>query len=65
MVLQTLEEVPIDAYELPEYAARLYDRYGKHPEVLRIATWYLLERGTDAPHPSALRSTKNKIAAIR
>ena len=65
MVLQTIEEVPIDAYNLPEYAARLHDRYQKHPEVLRIATWYSLERGYGTPHPSALRSSKNKIAAIR
>ena len=65
MVLQTIEEVPIDAYDLPGYAARLHDRYQKHPEVLRIATWYSLERGHGTPHPSALRSSKNKIAAIR
>jgi AcrR family transcriptional regulator len=65
MVLQGLETVPIDAYNLPEYAARLHDRYQKHPEVLRIATWYALERGRGTPHPSALRSSKNKVAAIR
>lgn len=65
MVLQTIEDVPIDAYDLPEYAARLYDRNQKHPEVLRIATWYALERGHGTPHPSALRSSKKKIAAIR
>lgn len=64
MVLQTLEHVPIDANDLPGYAERLYDRYRKHPEVLRIATWYALERGEEA-HPSALRSAKNKVAAIR
>ena len=65
MVVQTIEEVPIDAYDLPGYVGRLYDRYRRHPEVLRIATWYAMERGTDAPHPSALRSSKVKIAAIR
>jgi AcrR family transcriptional regulator len=65
MVLQGMETLPIDAYNLPEYAARLHDRYQEHPEVLRIATWYALERGHGTPHPSALRSSKNKIAAIR
>ena len=65
MVVQGMEDVPIDAYDLPEYAARLHDRYRKHPEVLRIATWYALERGHGTPHPSALRSSKNKVAAIR
>jgi AcrR family transcriptional regulator len=65
MVLQTVEDVPIDAYDLPGYAGRLYDRYRKHPELLRIATWFAMERGNDAPHPSSLRSSKTKIAAIR
>jgi AcrR family transcriptional regulator len=65
MVVQTVEQVPIDAYDLPGYAGRLYDRYRKHPELLRIATWYALERGEHAAHPSARRSAKNKIAAIR
>jgi AcrR family transcriptional regulator len=65
MVLQTLEDVPIDAYDLAEYAGRLHDRYRKHPEILRIATWYALERGADAPHPSAQRAAKSKLAAIR
>jgi hypothetical protein len=37
----------------------------KQLEVLQIATWYALERGHGTPHPSALRSSKNKIAAIR
>jgi AcrR family transcriptional regulator len=65
MVVQTMEEVPIDAYDLPGYVGRLYDRYRRHPEVLRIATWYAMERGIDAPHPSSLRSSKAKTAKIR
>lgn len=65
MVVKTMEEVPIDAYDLPGYVGRLYDRYRRHPEVLRIATWYAMERGTGAPHPSSLRSSKAKIAEIR
>ena len=65
MVVQTIEEVPIDAFDLPGYVGRLYDRYRRHPEVVRIATWYALERGRGTPHPSALRASKNKIAAIR
>jgi AcrR family transcriptional regulator len=65
IVLQTLEAVPIDAYDLPGYVGRLHDHYRQHPEILRIATWYALERGNDAPHPSALRSAQDKTAAIR
>jgi AcrR family transcriptional regulator len=65
MVVKTMEEVPIDAYDLPGYVGRLYDRYRRHPEVLRIATWYAMERGTEAPHPSSSRSSKAKTATIR
>ena len=30
--------------DLPGYAARLYDSYVESPELLRLATWYRLER---------------------
>ena len=64
IVLQTLEAVPIDRTTCR--VRRSFVRsYGQHPEILRIATWYALERGNGAPHPSALRSAENKIAAIR
>jgi AcrR family transcriptional regulator len=65
LVLQTIGDIPIDAYDLPGYAGRLYDRYRSQPEILRIATWYAMERGSNAPHPSTVHSTRAKIAAIR
>ncbi|MFI6097051.1 TetR family transcriptional regulator [Lentzea sp. NPDC051213] len=36
--------VEFDAHDLPEYAARLYDRQHRHPELARLATWHQLER---------------------
>src|SRR4051812_39868062 len=37
MVQETLDDVPIDAANLPEYAGRLHDSYEKRPWVQRIA----------------------------
>lgn len=39
-----VEAVPLTADDLPDYAARLYDSYVENPELLRLATWYRLER---------------------
>lgn len=36
--------VPLTADDLPGYAVRLYDSYIERPELLRLATWYRLER---------------------
>ena len=44
----TVSDTPIDPTNLPEYAGRLFDRYQKHPEVQRLATWYRLERADGA-----------------
>src|SRR5262245_49880865 len=65
MVRETVDEVPIDATDLPEYAGRLYDSYRRRPWVQRIATWYRLERaGTADLLPVVLDSNDNKIKAI-
>jgi AcrR family transcriptional regulator len=39
-----LAEVDFDATDLPAYAGRLFDQSQDHPAVLRLATWYRLER---------------------
>ncbi|MGX2993004.1 TetR family transcriptional regulator [Streptomyces sp. JNUCC 64] len=41
-----LDAVPFTPDDLPDYAGRLFDFYQRHPEVLRLATWHRLERGT-------------------
>lgn len=65
LVLGTLDEVPIDAHDLAEYAGRLFDRYEQHPEVQRLATWYRLERGRDAaPLELVVASMRSKTDAI-
>ncbi|QWF81507.1 TetR family transcriptional regulator [Amycolatopsis sp. CA-230715] len=66
IVTGTVTEVPIDAADLPRYAGKLFDRYHAHPEALRLATWYALERGGREEPPAMLaKSTAHKVAAIR
>lgn len=64
MVNATIQSVPIDPNDLPAYAARLFDRYRTHPEVLRLTRWHNLERNTPPPQV-ALDAATEKIAAIR
>jgi AcrR family transcriptional regulator len=65
IVGDTLRDTPIDPTDLPEYAGRLFDRYQRHPEVQRLATWYRLERsdGTD-PIDAIVASNTAKVKAI-
>jgi AcrR family transcriptional regulator len=63
LVVDIVESVPIDAFDLPGYAGRLFDRYRAQPEALRLATWYALE-GKALPQ-SAFDSMLHKVDAIR
>jgi AcrR family transcriptional regulator len=66
MATGTVNEVPMDASNLPEYAGRLFDSYERRPWVQRLVTWYLLERGDAAAEPMAgiVQSNRDKVAAI-
>jgi AcrR family transcriptional regulator len=65
VVEATLRETPIDPADLPEYAGRLFDRYRKHPEIQRLATWYRLERADgDDPIDAIVASNAAKVKAI-
>jgi AcrR family transcriptional regulator len=65
VVEATLRETPIDPTDLPEYAGRLFDRYQRHPEIQRLATWYRLER-TDSNDPieAIVASNAAKVKVI-
>jgi len=43
-VANFLERVPFDAADLPGYAGRMFDLYEEFPSLLRLSTWYRLER---------------------
>jgi hypothetical protein len=45
--------------------SELVDYYAGHPKMLRIASWYELEKAGQSPRPAASgRATQNKIAGI-
>jgi AcrR family transcriptional regulator len=65
MCRETVDAVPIDPENLPEYAGRLFDSYEQRPWVQRIATWYRLERGGNAALlPIVLKSNNAKVRAV-
>ncbi len=65
IVEQTVSAVPIDADDLGEYAGRLYDAGTANPDVLRLVSWYQLERGsTAARRASTTAAMADKVAAI-
>jgi AcrR family transcriptional regulator len=58
--------VPIEADDLPAYAARLFDYHFDHPDLLRLVTWSRLE-GRTTPTTQAQRtgSYQRRSAAIK
>ena len=65
MCRETVDAVPIDPVNLPEYAGRLFDSYQQRPWVQRLATWYRLERaGSGDLLPVVLASNEAKVRAI-
>ncbi len=64
-VVLTIDAVPFDAEDLPNYAARQFDHQLHNPTVHRLTAWARLERGADAPPIEAITaSNARKIAAI-
>ena len=61
-----VDAVPFDADDLPGYAAALYDSYLTDPELVRLASWYRLERVPTgellAAHPGPVGDKHEAIA---
>jgi AcrR family transcriptional regulator len=53
---EAVDAVPIDADDLPGYAARLFDYHFDHPQLLRLVTWARLE-GRTTPSTQARRTS--------
>ncbi len=49
----SLDRVDFDASDLPAYAGMMFDHFETHPEMLRLLTWYRLER-PDGPGLAAV-----------
>lgn len=63
-VAETLEDVPLDTDDLPEYAGRLHDSYARRPWALRLATWYRLERQDASPVEDVVVANEAVVSAI-
>ncbi|WP_052851786.1 TetR family transcriptional regulator [Streptomyces avicenniae] len=64
LVTEIVTAVPLDATDLPGYAARLFDYYERRPEVVRLAIWRQLER-PDQDLPDVVHEAqRHKAAAI-
>lgn len=64
MCRETVDAVPIDASDLPQYAASLFDSYQQRPWVQRLATWHRLERGSDKVVELVVASNRSKVSVI-
>jgi AcrR family transcriptional regulator len=65
LVADTVRETPLDPADLPGYAAGLFDRYEQQPNIMRLATWYRLERaGSRPPLQARIAASKEKVAKI-
>jgi AcrR family transcriptional regulator len=66
LVETTVAESPLDPDDLPGYAAALFDRYERHPEIQRLATYAQLERDPSRPaHARRAAAGREKIARIK
>jgi AcrR family transcriptional regulator len=64
LVVDTVQDVPIDPDDLPGYAARLFDRTQQQPYALRLALWHSLERGSATMPAAVVAANRQKVAAI-
>ena len=66
IIVRNMHDVPVDAHDLPEYAACLFDQWQTYPEVLRLGTWDWLERGAEGMNIGAVvEANAYKIDEIR
>ena len=65
LVVDTVQDVPIDVDDLPGYAGRFFDWAVEHPRSVRLAIFHILERGprNDASAAS-VTATRAKVEAI-
>lgn len=55
---------PLDARDLPGFAAGLCEIYEQHPDLVRLITWQRLERGDDARHEAAVTASQTRADLI-
>jgi len=63
-VIEFGDAVAFDAADLPGYAGRTFDMYEENPDIVRLTTWYQLERPEGEPIKTVLGSSEGKLARI-
>jgi AcrR family transcriptional regulator len=63
-VIEFGDAVAFDAGDLPGYAGRTFDMYEENPDIVRLTTWYQLERPEGEPIKTVLSSSEGKLAGI-
>jgi AcrR family transcriptional regulator len=65
LIAGTVRETPLDPGDLAAYAAGLFDRYEDDATIMRLATYYRLERAeTRPPLQARIDANKAKITKI-
>lgn len=64
LVVQTVNDVVLDASKLADYAGALFDYYRDHEQVLRISVWAALEKWESIGGSAVLEATGHKTNAI-
>ncbi|MFD5823456.1 TetR family transcriptional regulator [Nesterenkonia xinjiangensis] len=64
LIVQTVDDVPMDASDLGGYAGALFDYYACHDQVVRLAVWAALEAPDTAIPEGLVGVTAAKVAAI-
>jgi AcrR family transcriptional regulator len=59
-----LDKVGFDATDLPSYAGRVFDYFEEHPDHLRLATWYRLERPQGSRLGVVLKVNADRLTAL-
>jgi AcrR family transcriptional regulator len=65
LVASTVEAVPIDAENLPDFAGRIFEHRLEHPELPRLVDWDRLEReGAGRNGETVASAYAHKVAAV-
>jgi AcrR family transcriptional regulator len=59
------EKINFDPDDLPAYAGRLIDGFEDDPAVMRLISWYRLERAASAPMPAVVSANERRLERLR
>jgi AcrR family transcriptional regulator len=60
-----LDRVGFDGTDLPAYAGRLFDIFEDDPTVIRLASWYRLERSNGPGLAAVMSANETRLANLR